>query len=332
VERRRRAIGAVRLSSLTEETTSPERQKEAIQDWANANKTDIVGWAIDLDVSATIPPWERPELGAWLERPDEYDLLIFAKLDRAVRSLRDFVDLMEWTEDHNVGLVILDPNIDLTDMWGRAMGGILAVFAELERNMIAKRTKEGYAEVLQQGRWPGGRVPYGYKPVKRGDYWYLEIDEEQAEVLRTVINRIIGGASTLSQVKWLNENKIPTARGAKTWAYTSLYDMLRSPALLGQRIKERGTSTYKRWEVIRGDDGLPIQFAEPLINRETWDRLQAALNANAKNITGNRYDASPLLRVAFCARCERPLYRRGVNSNLPGQALPVRRAGEDRLR
>ncbi|WP_176611775.1 recombinase family protein [Actinomadura sp. WMMB 499] len=313
--KRRKAIGAVRLSSLTEETTSPERQKEAEQAWANANNTEIIGWAVDLDVSASIPPWERPELGAWLERHVEYDLLIFAKLDRAVRSLRDFVDLMAWSEEHGVGLVILDPQIDLTDMWGRAMGGILAVFAELERNMIQKRTKEGYAEVLKQGRWPGGRLPFGYSAVERqdGDGWQLVINPEQAKVLRTIINRIIGGASTLSQVNWLNEQKIPTARGAESWGYTAVYEILRSPALLGQRVKDRGNTRSKGWvDVVRGDDGLPVQYAEPIVNRETWERLQETLNANAKQTTGNRYDASPLLQVAFCARCERPFYRRGT--------------------
>ncbi|WP_026412143.1 recombinase family protein, partial [Actinomadura oligospora] len=67
----------MRLSSLTEETTSPERQKEAEENWARANNTDIIGWAIDLDVSASIPPHERPELGAWLERHNEYDLIIW---------------------------------------------------------------------------------------------------------------------------------------------------------------------------------------------------------------------------------------------------------------
>ncbi|MEU5878220.1 recombinase family protein [Spirillospora sp. NPDC047279] len=313
----------MRLSSLTEETTSPERQREAEQAWADTNNTEIIGWAIDLDVSASIPPWERPELGAWLERHTEYDILIWAKLDRAVRSLRDFVDLMAWSEKHGIGLVILDPQIDLTDMWGRAMGGILAVFAELERNMIQKRTKEGYAEVLRQGRWPGGRVPFGYTAVERddGNGWKLIVNDAQAQVLRTVINRIIGGASTLSQVNWLNETKVPTARGAESWGYTSVYEMLRSPALLGQRIKDRGNTKHKKWDVLRGPDGLPIQFAEPIIRRETWERLQEKLEANAYNTTGNRHDAAPLLQVGFCARCERPLYRRGVEKEMADGSL-----------
>ncbi|WP_412516789.1 recombinase family protein [Actinomadura madurae] len=315
---KRRAVGGIRLSSMTEETTSPQRQKSLIQAWADGNNATMIGWATDLDVSASIEPWDRPELGPWLNRADEYDLLIFAKLDRAVRSLRDFVNLTAWSEDHKVGLVILDPPIDLTDLWGKAMAGVLAVFAELERGMIAKRTREGYEELLAKGRWPGGRVPYGYRAVKRPgvDGWWLVVNEEQAEVLRKIAGRIIGGASTLSQAKWLNEEKVPTARGAKSWGYTALYDMLRSPALMGQRLTADG-------DVVRDESGMPVQRADPILNRADWERLQAALDANAHNRTGNRQDAAPLLRVAFCYRCQRPLYRRGTKKkNAKGEKVP----------
>lgn len=314
---KRRAVGGIRLSSLTEDTTSPERQKALIQAYADANGIEIIGWAIDLDVSAAIAPWDRPELGQWLKRPDDFELLIFAKLDRAVRRLRDFIDLDEWGTAHAIALVILDPSLDLTTSSGRMMAKILAIFAEFEREMIAQRTKEGYEEILRQGRWPGGRVPYGYRktqiPGRKG--WYLVIDQEQAEVLREAVRRIIAGASTLSQAKRLNAEKVPTARGGRTWAHTSLYDMLRSPALLGQRKGEDG-------DVIRDADGLPIQYAEPILTRATWERLQEKLNDNAHNRTGNRNDAAPLLQVAFCGHCGRPMYRRGVEKkNAKGEMI-----------
>jgi site-specific DNA recombinase len=304
----KRVVGAIRLSSLTEETTSPDRQRALIQDDTDKKGDRIVGWAEDLDVSAAITPWDRPQLGQWLnDKADEFDQLKFAKLDRAVRSLNHFVDLDKWCSDRGIGLVILDPPLDLTDMWGRAMAQVLAVFAELERQMIAKRVKEGYDAMAKAGRWPGGRVPFGYKKVRRAgqDGWWLEVHQEQAEILRTVINRIIGGASTLSQARWLNEQGIQTARGGKSWSHSILYDMLRRPNLIGQFPTSGGG-------VLRGVDGLPIQ-RNPIISLNTWARLQEALKNNAHNRTGNRRDAAPILRVAFCGRCERPLYRRGVD-------------------
>ena len=58
--------GVVRLSRETEEPTSPARQKRIITSAAEARGATIAGWAEDLGVSASVDPWDRPALGAWL--------------------------------------------------------------------------------------------------------------------------------------------------------------------------------------------------------------------------------------------------------------------------
>src|SRR3954467_237244 len=83
-----RAFVAVRLSDLTDNTTSPARQKEAGESCAASIGARVVGYAPDLGVAASKKtPFERPELGAWLKRPEEYDVIVFWRLDRAVRSM-----------------------------------------------------------------------------------------------------------------------------------------------------------------------------------------------------------------------------------------------------
>ncbi len=67
----------VRLSVLTDETTSPERQREADDRVAaelniDFGTGDALREAVDLDVSASaFGPFDRPALGGWLARPDE---------------------------------------------------------------------------------------------------------------------------------------------------------------------------------------------------------------------------------------------------------------------
>jgi site-specific DNA recombinase len=300
----RRVVGGIRLSSLTEETTSPARQRALIETWASANNATIVGWAEDLDVSAKIPPWERPELGPWLtEKIDQFDVLVFAKLDRAVRSLNDFVDLDRMLAHGGTSrLVILDPPIDLTDMWGRALAQILAVFAELERQMISKRTKEGFDAVISAGRWPGGRVPWGYRKIRieGKDGWWLIPDEETAEIIRKVVDNIISGSSARAEAQRLMREGVPAPGGQPAWHPGNLARLLRSRSLLGQwQMKD---------DVARDSKGLPIQRADPVIDSATWVRLQETLDANRKPGNGNRSDGSPLLRVVFCAVCGRPMY------------------------
>ena len=74
-----RVLGRLRLSRATEESagsTSIERQREIVEQWAAANGHTVVGWAVDDGVSGSVDPFETPALGPWLnEQHDEWDVL-----------------------------------------------------------------------------------------------------------------------------------------------------------------------------------------------------------------------------------------------------------------
>ncbi|WP_254552290.1 recombinase family protein [Kitasatospora sp. MMS16-BH015] len=88
-----RGVRCIRLSVLTDETTSPERQREAC-DHVGAElrvtfgEGDALREAVDLDVSASkTSPWERPQPLRWLNDPQAYDALVCWRFDRAIRSI-----------------------------------------------------------------------------------------------------------------------------------------------------------------------------------------------------------------------------------------------------
>lgn len=201
---RKRALGVVRLSKKTDETTSPERQKDKITKWADLHDVEIIGWAVDLDVSAGIPPEERPELGQWLKKTDQYDYLVVAKLDRLTRSLRDFVNLAHSMKDRDVALVAIHEQMDLSTPTGRMMTYILAVFAEFERETIKERVQDSFRELVRSGRYAGGACPYGYKPEvrslpngRRGVF--LVVDEEQKRIILRIVSMIVDDKKTPSR-------------------------------------------------------------------------------------------------------------------------------------
>ncbi|MFE4291694.1 recombinase family protein [Streptomyces sp. NPDC056647] len=92
----------MRLSVLTDETTSPERQREADDIAAAAlgidfGEGDQLREAVDLDVSASaFGPFDRPQLGGWLARPDDFDALVWWRFDRAIRSMAHMHELAKW--------------------------------------------------------------------------------------------------------------------------------------------------------------------------------------------------------------------------------------------
>ncbi|MFD5434185.1 recombinase family protein [Kitasatospora sp. NPDC127067] len=74
-------------------------QAETATRHALSKEWEIVGSFEDLDVSAEITPWKRPDLGPWLtDRQGEWDALVWAKVDRAFRSAKDCADVAHWAD------------------------------------------------------------------------------------------------------------------------------------------------------------------------------------------------------------------------------------------
>ena len=92
------------------------------------------------------------------------------------------------------------------------MATMRATFAQLEREMGQVRNRERYIELTGQGRWPGGRVPYG----RRHDAESGQVVPEtggRADVLRQMTDKSISGQSHGQISEWLNQSGHRTARG-----------------------------------------------------------------------------------------------------------------------
>jgi DNA invertase Pin-like site-specific DNA recombinase len=90
----------------------------------------------------------RPGLASALQRLGRGDagVLVVSKMDRLSRSLLDFAGIMQRAQREGWALVALDSPADLTTASGEAMAGVMAVFAQLERRLIAERTRAALAQ------------------------------------------------------------------------------------------------------------------------------------------------------------------------------------------
>jgi DNA invertase Pin-like site-specific DNA recombinase len=98
---------------------------------------------IDEATSALKKPFRVRPAGLILDQQlKKGDVVVFPYLDRAFRNFRDFaVTCQEWLE-RGVIVIFLDPSVDMSDIWGRAMAGIFAIFAQLDSDLKSKRGKE----------------------------------------------------------------------------------------------------------------------------------------------------------------------------------------------
>jgi putative DNA-invertase from lambdoid prophage Rac len=100
---------------------------------------------------------ERPDRESLLmaARRREIDVIVVWRLDRWGRSVADLMTTLNELSDLGVGFVSLTEALDLTTPSGRAMAGMLAIFAEFEREILRERVKAGIAQARKEGRSHG---------------------------------------------------------------------------------------------------------------------------------------------------------------------------------
>src|SRR5215470_12394393 len=119
------------------------------------------GWKVSLEEreigsGAKTRPKREQLLRAARRR--EVDVIVVWRLDRWGRSLLDLIGTLQELHAVGVGFVSLTEALDMTTPGGRALAGMLAVFAEFERDILRDRVKAGIAQARKEGR-PHGRPP-----------------------------------------------------------------------------------------------------------------------------------------------------------------------------
>lgn len=177
------------------------------------------------------------------------------------------------------------------------------------------------------GRWAGGVVPYGHAPGRMvfpdgNEGWWLfaHTDEDPvkstADIRRSMVARAIAGRNYSEILRWLEEMGAITPKNHRamlatppreqdeesTWQLTVVRDMLLSPVMRGHIVKKDGT-------IVRDANGAPVLQGEPLIDDDTWHKLQDALKLLATGHTGpRRKDGHPLLGVLVCGICDQNMF------------------------
>lgn len=143
-----RKIGYARTSK-TNQNLSLDDQIEKLQN-AGCEKRDI----FSEHVSGR--KVKRVEFNRMLESLESGDMLVVCKLDRLGRTTKQLIELVEWMNENDISLKILDMDIDTSTPSGKMFFTIFAGFAQMEAELISERTKSALDYARKQGR-KGGR-------------------------------------------------------------------------------------------------------------------------------------------------------------------------------
>ena len=139
-------------AGLYARVSTNDQQTLAMQNRAMREYATRRGWTIALqvrEVNSGAAKREARERLLEAARRREIDLVLVWRLDRWGRSV---TDLLATLQELGVGFVSLTEALDLTTPAGRAMAGLLAIFAEFEREILRERTRAGLAHAREYGK------------------------------------------------------------------------------------------------------------------------------------------------------------------------------------
>jgi site-specific DNA recombinase len=211
-----RAMGYCRVSSMEQarDGVSLDAQEGRIRAWAEGTGADLVDVVIDAGVSGTKRLEDR-EQGARIaallnSRSPGADTVVVLRLDRLGRDAAESLALLKRFRAGKVGLVSLAEHLDLATPAGRAMAGMTAVFAELERGLIGARTTEALAGLKKSGKaW--NHPPFGWH-VEDGR---LVEDSDEQDTLERIRDLRASGLSYERVAAALERERRPTKRGGR---------------------------------------------------------------------------------------------------------------------
>jgi len=271
---------------------SLEAQQAALERFASEHEYKVIGTYIDGGKTARKSLKNRTELLRLLSdvKADKVDLIIFTKLDRWFRNIKDYYKVQEVLEKHNCNWKTVFENYDTTTANGRLHINIMLSIAQDEADRTSERIKAVFANKRAHGEIISGNMPVGYRLENKKVY----IDEGKKDIVVDLFNNYIL-LQSFHKVAELIEN----IHGYKADA-SQVKRMLSNPSYVGQRS---------------GFEDCPI------IDKNTFNEVQEILaKHNVKHTpTGLEYIFTGLI---ICAECGKPMIgypstngnRKGYNS------------------
>lgn len=319
----KRACIYVRVSTdeQAENGTSIDNQVEKSLTYAAAHGMIIVGIFREDYTGTTL---DRPELNKVraMLRAGQADALIVYKTNRLDRSEWgiNLLILLQELKSLEVELHYSQSGraVDLGNPVEALMQSIEGWQAGEDRTEVVRRLYEGRISRIEQGGViVDGKPPYGYRLVKDGNLFKLEIDEDEARIIRLIFFWFTVGEKgipmTISGIqKRLNEIQAPTASqtdhrlvGRKSdtpfWRRGVVHQILQNETYAGtwwyNKIKRVNGKVIRRSR----DECIPVNVPA-IIDRATWETAQKRLQEN-KRLAGAKPKYPYLMRQLMKCAC-----------------------------
>jgi DNA invertase Pin-like site-specific DNA recombinase len=313
--------------SSDKQEDSIERQKSQVEPLASRRGWSVVAVFQDEGVSGD-KTWQRPDFVRLLAEAQagKFDVIACDDKDRFSRSDSiDYAEIVAQLRRAGVRLeTVAQGPIDWDTFQGRMMDAMQQEFKAEEQKAISRRVMTEHSRLAKQGRMVGGPTPLGYRPDPPPPARRVKLvpgDPQDIKTVRLIFTLYADTEASLSGVvDELEARGIPTPTGDRHWQRGTVRKILSNRAYVGDTVWNRvhagGFSRLKggevrangrraKWQRNDPSDWVVTQGThEPLIDPETFDRVQAKLKLAKKRTTPIK-GRGPfvLLGLMTCSHC-----------------------------
>lgn len=313
-KRRLKACAYARVSTVrqAERDLSIPDQLRQMQEFCASNGWELVDSYTERGVSGREE--DRPEFQRMLHRARSaekpYDIVLVHSYSRFARDSVVLESACRSLLTEGIKVIAITQQVGDSPE-GQLMRGMFGIFDQYSSAQNSKHTLRAMNQCARDGYWPGSHAPDGYRKVavaKVGDKtrYQLEVDPERAKVIRKIFELAHRGAGqgpmgVKAIAKWLNVHGFTTRKGSR-WGLGTVHELLTRTAYIGEHkfnAFDHGTNRPKPKE-----EQVPFSVP-PIVDREIFDSVNAALKARAPQKQAPRLVNSPMLLtgLARCSEC-----------------------------
>lgn len=290
----------VSTSLQAEEGYSLDAQIDRCKAYAVSQDWEITEIYVEEGESAK--DLNRTEVKRMLEDAGQglFDVLLVYRLDRLTRSVRDLHALLDLFDKQNIKFRSATEVYDTTTAMGRLFINIVASLAEWERANLGERVRFGKEQLVKEGNWPGGPVPYGYE----WDGATMHIVPEEYTILRELRRLYMAGNGLRNTALYLNTRGM-LRRDGDPWTANMIGYTLENPIYAGKirfGAKDKKGKYGFRKKDKREDNLLTNSNIPTIYSWEEYEEHMARMLKREKygNSRNADYWYTGILR---CARC-----------------------------
>ena len=231
---------------------------------------------------------------------------------------RDYIETGEYIEkffpENRIRYVSVTDGIDTfsTNNGNNDIMPFKAILNDMYSKDLSKKIKTAFHTMQSQGKWLGGSPPLGYKrnPENKNQ---LVIDEEEAEIVRTIFDMAYAGKSVGDIRKYLNDNEIPTYTKIRRnkeicyWENKTIKLILKNQSRISYKNRKQRANPEEQWIAVDNTH-------EPIIEKDKFDAVQKMMIVQkySRNEKKNHFLLDGIL---ICYECKHKI---GIRNQVNG--------------